>query len=151
MQTSNQPPAKIWLKSDTSPDVHPTLWAPVFSSILSHLFYHAPLHMHIVVQFGFQLFTCFQPVILSPTDSREISTVPDQERKEKSQEKYLHKPQGRMEGGCWYSWIRRMFYFCRIWAGISNRSGLNASLSYYKDKYIIESGIKTEMCGMRDV
>ena len=33
-----------------------------------------------------------------------------------------------------------MFYFCRMWAGISSRSGLNASLSHYKDRYIIERG-----------
>ena len=44
-----------------------------------------------------------------------------------------------------------MFYFCRMWAGISSRSGLNASLSHYKDRYIIERGIETEMRGMTDV
>lgn len=44
-----------------------------------------------------------------------------------------------------------MFYFCRMWAGISSRSGLNASLSHYKDRYIIERGTETEMRGMTDV
>lgn len=72
-----------------------------------------------------------------------------------SQEKYLHKPQGRIEDG-WEVWeegadsrIRRMFYFCQLWVGISCRSGLNVSLSHYKDKYIIERG--TETWGLTDV
>lgn len=47
--------------------------------------------------------------------------------------------------------MSRMFYFCQIWAGISGRLGLNASLSHYKDKYIIEREKEMEMCGMTDV
>lgn len=40
--------------------------------------------------------------------------------------------------------ISSVFYFCQIWAGISGELGLNASLSHYKDKYIIERGNEME-------
>lgn len=67
---------------------------------------------------------------------------PDKEREVTSQKTYLHKPQGRIEGGVGGgvdSRIRRMFYFCPLWLGISSKLGLNVSLSHYKDKYIIEN------------
>lgn len=47
--------------------------------------------------------------------------------------------------------ISRMFYFCQIWAGISGTLGLNASLSIYKDKYIIGREKEMETCGVIDV
>lgn len=80
---------------------------------------------------------------MSPTvRGGKKNTIPDQERDMKSI--YISLKGGWRLGGKGKkkegvdSGIRRMFYFCRIWAGISSRSGLNASLSHYKDKYIIE-------------
>ena len=86
----------------------------------------------------------------------ERKALPDHQRDIKSQGKniYISLKEGGGKREKWVggvdSGIRRMCYFCRIWAGISSISGLNASLSY-KDKYIIESGGETETCGMTDV
>lgn len=81
LQTSNQPPAKIWLESDTSLDVRPPPWAPASSSstlstFLLFFFYPSPSYIYLFVHaFFFRCCICFQPVILSPTKLREKSTI----------------------------------------------------------------------------
>lgn len=87
LQTSNQPPAKIWLQSDTSLDVRRPPWAPVSSSsilsppfqpffFLFFFFYPSPSHIYLFVHaFFLSCCICFQPVILSPTKLREKSTI----------------------------------------------------------------------------